>query len=270
MAFLAYIAVMIVAVGSVLFGVELITAPPPQKPLVHIANAPNKLAQREADRRAEENKGDTDKALTPLYPTSPGSTKDVRVVYPPSDQTQPTAHETSGEATEPKTGAKTDTKTAGNNAPSEPQTNPPPAQAAQPAQTNVSAAPQLAPKPHAAKAEEPPAQKPAQAAVDHAADHCEVQACASAYASFRAADCSYQPYDGPRRMCTKPPQQRSAERDRPRDMPATRVMRMDPGTESRTVEPTGPYADDDDEDAGAPPAGGERMIVIERAYRPRP
>lgn len=32
---------------------------------------------------------------------------------------------------------------------------------------------------------------------------CNVQACSSAYRSFRASDCTYQPYDGPRRLCTK-------------------------------------------------------------------
>jgi len=32
---------------------------------------------------------------------------------------------------------------------------------------------------------------------------CNVGACASAYRSFQAADCSYQPNYGPRRRCTK-------------------------------------------------------------------
>jgi hypothetical protein len=32
---------------------------------------------------------------------------------------------------------------------------------------------------------------------------CNVSACASAYASFDPATCTYQPYDGPRRLCTK-------------------------------------------------------------------
>ncbi|MDE2374820.1 MAG: BA14K family protein, partial [Hyphomicrobiales bacterium] len=32
---------------------------------------------------------------------------------------------------------------------------------------------------------------------------CDVQACAAAYRSFNAADCTYQPFDGPRRLCTK-------------------------------------------------------------------
>ncbi|WP_246734658.1 PBP1A family penicillin-binding protein [Chelativorans sp. ZYF759] len=36
-----------------------------------------------------------------------------------------------------------------------------------------------------------------------AAASCNVQACSRAYRSFRAADCTYQPYRGPRRMCQR-------------------------------------------------------------------
>jgi len=35
------------------------------------------------------------------------------------------------------------------------------------------------------------------------APNCNVQACAAAYRSFVAADCSYQPINGPRRRCEK-------------------------------------------------------------------
>lgn len=41
------------------------------------------------------------------------------------------------------------------------------------------------------------------AADAHAQARCNVSACASAYQSFDAATCTYQPYDGPRRLCTK-------------------------------------------------------------------
>jgi membrane peptidoglycan carboxypeptidase len=33
--------------------------------------------------------------------------------------------------------------------------------------------------------------------------HCSYRACAQAYRSFRSADCSYQPYSGPRQLCDK-------------------------------------------------------------------
>lgn len=38
---------------------------------------------------------------------------------------------------------------------------------------------------------------------DAAAPACNVQACEAAYRSFTASDCTYQPFDGPRRLCTK-------------------------------------------------------------------
>ncbi len=40
---------------------------------------------------------------------------------------------------------------------------------------------------------------------------CDVQACAARYHSFSASDCTYQPFDGPRRLCTvgNPPSQAS-------------------------------------------------------------
>lgn len=40
---------------------------------------------------------------------------------------------------------------------------------------------------------------------------CDIAACSAAYHSFRAADCSWQPFDGPRRFCDKGvPQQTEA------------------------------------------------------------
>ncbi|MCW5691592.1 MAG: BA14K family protein [Pseudolabrys sp.] len=32
---------------------------------------------------------------------------------------------------------------------------------------------------------------------------CNIAACSDAYISFNASDCTYQPSDGPRRLCTK-------------------------------------------------------------------
>ncbi len=36
-----------------------------------------------------------------------------------------------------------------------------------------------------------------------AAPACNVEACARAYRSFRSADCTFQPFDGARRSCTR-------------------------------------------------------------------
>jgi hypothetical protein len=51
-----------------------------------------------------------------------------------------------------------------------------------------------------APVETPPPAQPA--AVETPAVHCDVDACAAAYRSFRASDCSYMPNAGVRRLCT--------------------------------------------------------------------
>ena len=47
------------------------------------------------------------------------------------------------------------------------------------------------------------AQPATTAAAVNTPNHCAIDACASAYRSFRAADCTYQPFGGERRLCTK-------------------------------------------------------------------
>jgi hypothetical protein len=56
-----------------------------------------------------------------------------------------------------------------------------------------------------------------QNAQNSSSNRCDVQACASTYRSFRASDCTYQPFDGGvRRVCEKSPGQRVArEREQP-------------------------------------------------------
>ena len=58
-------------------------------------------------------------------------------------------------------------------------------------------APGLSPSPSAQAATEAPT------AVAEPPVRCNVNACTAAYRSFRAADCTYQPSDGPRRLCSK-------------------------------------------------------------------
>jgi len=51
---------------------------------------------------------------------------------------------------------------------------------------------------------EPPRQaSEPSAALNARAQTCNINACAAAYGSFDASDCTYQPFDGPRRACTK-------------------------------------------------------------------
>jgi len=53
------------------------------------------------------------------------------------------------------------------------------------------------------KPPEPDRTAAAQAAEAHAQASCNVDACQRAYISFSAADCTYQPNNGPRRLCEK-------------------------------------------------------------------
>lgn len=64
---------------------------------------------------------------------------------------------------------------------------------------------------------EPQIAQPAPAAptavAESAQPKCDIAACSAAYHSFRAIDCSWQPFDGPRRFCDKgqpPPAEASA------------------------------------------------------------
>jgi len=72
--------------------------------------------------------------------------------------------------------------------------------------TNLGApiiAPGLTPSPSASSGAAAQAATEAPAATPEPQVHCNVNACTSAYRSFRATDCTYQPSDGPRRLCSK-------------------------------------------------------------------
>ncbi len=86
----------------------------------------------------------------------------------------------------------------------------------EPEQKPVAPAPVVAAKPDVpATASAPPIapeQQPASivtlepdtaTATQTAAPKCNIKLCTAAYRSFTAADCTYQPNDGPRRLCTK-------------------------------------------------------------------
>lgn len=64
-------------------------------------------------------------------------------------------------------------------------------------------APGLTPSPSASSATAAQAATEAPAATPEPPVNCNVNACTAAYRSFRAADCTYQPSDGPRRLCSK-------------------------------------------------------------------
>lgn len=127
----------------------------------------------------------------------------------------------------------------------------------------VESAPQLRPQ----IAPAPPTPAPVQAAAVQAPNSCDVQGCASAYQSFRASDCTYQPMQGPRKICSAPPaaSQRLAATP-PRDQTPRKPSR---DAELRDVErvvrhiTAGETADPDMD----PRMGRSEVILIQRPDR---
>ena len=84
---------------------------------------------------------------------------------------------------------------------------------------------------------------------------CDVAACAGAYTSFRESDCTFQPFEGPRRLCAAPPaaQQRSAERG-----PRREASRLD--RDARYADPGAGWR--------APPRLRDPELDVRRRVRP--
>ena len=161
MRFAVYIAVLMIALGSVLLGLDWQPAP-----------------------------------MSPMVDTEAGLHGPVSLPLPPSVAVTAPAAPTAPVTPKANIGAPIvpPKLTAPANQPATSQAAPtPPAQAGAAASTE--------PPPAAIAAPEPaPPQVPPQAP-----PNCNVDACTAAYRSFRAADCTYQPSEGPRRLCTKQP-----------------------------------------------------------------
>ena len=222
MSFLAYIASVIIAVGSLVLGVEWLANPPTHDRPVHVASIPAQKSP--ADRK----------------PASRPQASAPQVTVPRETATAQRP-QTDGRAS--KDGRASDSETAVNErASNEPQdTNEPGNGPSPPAVDTTPLTPRSPPAPlllpgTAARAAAPPDQAaapPVQKAPEPpkttvavndrqearpvettdnaaaplpqqvAAGACDVRACSSMYSSFRASDCSYQPYSGPRRICTR-------------------------------------------------------------------
>jgi hypothetical protein len=183
MQFLVYLTVLMVSVSTVLLEIHWLTTPAPQpKPAVQVSAAPPR--PKVEGPNAE---------LSPVYP------RKVEPVQPPP--TQNNVQYNVGPAATGNTAARAETTGA--------------AARADDSSRSASTSP-----PDNAQNAQAYAAPPKKNAPDEAAassNRCDVQACASAYKSFRASDCTYQPLDGPRRVCGKAPEQRAdrAQRDEP-------------------------------------------------------
>ena len=179
MSLLLYVAVLLVSLSSVLFGLGWLSTPEPHYPAT-AAQVANRASPPKTDGRA---------TLTPVYPAAPGaSVADSSKAVASKPASSPSPEAAPPQQTVAATTASSDT--AASNTQS--------TQTADPANASPSADRASSATEGAASAAATPA--------------CDVAACERAYFTFRASDCTYQPYDGPRRLCTKgtPPQQKSA------------------------------------------------------------
>jgi hypothetical protein len=233
MPFLVYAIALIVAAGTLAFSVNLATAPDIGATKPRVA-ATSPVRQIPLGKTSVVSRGDPHNQLTPIYPAAPG--KDLA---PPVEAADNKAND--------------DTKNAAVPAPQ-------------------ATAPGAASTTGTASSEEE-LDRPRVDASAAAPNSCAVDACGSAYRSFRASDCTYQPYGGPRKVCDLPAgavQNASASpavsspAAQPRDAaPRSRVSDIDAAARVVRQLP----APDEFEDAR-----GRRMIVIERPparYAPR-
>ncbi len=234
MQFLVYLTVLMVSISTVLLEVHWLTSPPPQpKPAVQAAQAANVSAQ---PRKVE----GPSATPSPVYP----KTAETAIAAPTSaPQSQPEQIQTSSNT------AAAAAAVAANPEPQKPAAE----------TTGI-----------AARADDIRESAAASAAATQAMasnNHCDVQACSSAYQSFRASDCTYQPFEGARRVCEKPPaQQRTAHEQTERPERHQWSRDVVPRDSDRTI---GRRAYDDPDESDTDDDDESDRISIFRARGPR-
>lgn len=225
MQFLVYLTVLMISVSTVLLEIHwLTTAPPQPKPTIGTAAAPPPA-------KPDGPNG----ALSLVYPKPKPSDADTRQSLS-SDTSASSAPEKVAPAQEP---------TAPSASVTSPQNSSAETTGVSPRDEGVRKADVSAISSNSATER----QEPATAAAPPS-NRCDVQACASAYRSFRASDCTYQPFEGSRRFCLKAPGQQTArdqrEPERRRWSRNVEPRSVDHATVSRRLD-----NDVDDEDDGA-------------------
>jgi len=213
MAFLFYFVIILVTAASVIFGLDLMTSPLPSTPNVPIGRSAQMTPAAPVTKPAREAKRAADtRALSPIYPAHPAAPKaEAQTAQPETADAAPPS-----DAAAPSDQRAWTTQPPHQQAPTAPSQNQQ-APATQPASDQPAAA--------------TPASGPSTApAVAQSNAHCNVQACAAAYLSFRASDCSYQPYDGARQVCTRAGGAVSAaiRPPRPKTVSAARPLQTSP------------------------------------------
>jgi hypothetical protein len=265
MPFLAYVAIMLVSIGGILFELDWLTKPKLEtKPAAQVAStvAPVRVVPK-VDGPTE--------GPTPLItkkqeaePVIEGSAAVAKADVPPVNQSAGTAPAMTPAPFPP---VAAEAKAASQLA-----TQPPAQETPQPAATTGQAPAQATVAAVDSRPQVQPPARPIQAAAKQAPNSCDVAGCASAYQSFRASDCSYQPMEGPRKFCEKPPAANQRTVSTPREPRIEQTIRRPSrDAELRDVERTVRSITAGD-DAGydsrnEPRMGRSEVIVIERPGR---
>jgi hypothetical protein len=240
MQFLVYVTVLMVSVSAVLLEVHWLTSPAPQlKPAIQAKSAPPPVPKSEGPNAA----------LSPVYPKKMDAlplAESARNEPSPVTAQAPPVQQSAAAATVPTEQAATE----------------PPATAAPPqrpaTETTGNAAHEDAARQQAAAMNLSNRQETAAVL---SGNHCDVQACSGAYRSFRASDCTYQPFDGARRVCEKPPVQRTA-REREDSERRKRTRDISPWDVDRST--MGSRIDDEDDEGAADFDDDSERVVIRR------
>ncbi len=206
MSFVLYVVVLIVSISSVMMGLDWLSTPPPAlHTMVRTASAPAKSALTAVRAKSVETTGSKAQSTRTARSDVPKSA--VAKLRTPKPAAKPpvvsvglgpaSAQTTAEASAQPVATDGTMTAMAHAIAGADEPTQPSATNQANPtAQPNASEQASLTGQPDAIMQEA-------------AAPRCDVQACETRYHSFRASDCTYQPYGAPRRLCTvgNPPSQ---------------------------------------------------------------
>ena len=254
MQFLVYLTVLMVSVSTILLEVHWLTSPaPPPKPTIQASASPptpkiegpnaalSPVYPKKADAPPADSASSVQLATVVAIPQSapvplPGAVVSTQQPAAQAVPAQPTAAQSTAAATRPQRPAAETTGTVAREDNARQQAG----------ASNVS---------HALQ----------ETAAAPAGNHCDIQACAAAYKSFRASDCTYQSFEGPRRVCGKSPVQRAAreqreEQERRKWSRNTYPPDLDRSTVGRRI-------DDDDDEGVADFEDESDQIVIRHLGR---
>ncbi len=221
MKFLVYVAVLLSTATCLALGLDFMTRPEPGSKLTAAQTEPAALkGARQADAQTPQtpnaqqqasatgtvrqipivgkaNTGDPNNELTPIYPAAPGKDLPVKDAGAPKEAPAKQAVAAAAAAPAPVATARTETNGTA------------PSGDAPPTAKPVAVAAPATLQPASSTSSSQPSSTLRSSLQASAPNSCNVAACAAAYRSFRESDCTYQPFEGPRKICEGAPQSSS-------------------------------------------------------------